>query len=132
MRHLNTPAGLPDPDLTAEGRATALRLANWFKEDPPQIIYVSNTKRARQTAEPLAAKFHLTPKTYNPADTPGLVAAVLAERATVLIVGHSNTVPDIIERLGGQRPGELHHEDFGDIWHVSGPARTTVHSRLTD
>ena len=133
MRHLDTPAGVADPDLTENGRATALRLARWFdRRDPPQVIYVSTTKRSRQTAEPLAARLRITPKTYNPADTPGLVAAVLAERGTVLVVGHSNTVPEIIERIGGQRPAPLHHPDFGDIWHVSGPARTTVHARVAE
>ena len=130
MRHLNTPAGVPDPDLTAEGQAAALRLAAWFRNDQPNVIYVSSTKRARQTAAPLAARLHLTPKTYKPADTPALVAAVLAERGTVLVVGHSNTVPDIVEQLGGQRPAALNHPDFGDIWHVFGFPRTTVHDRF--
>ena len=46
----------------------------------------------------------------------------------VLIVGHSNTVPDIIEGLGGVRPGPLEHPDFGDIWTVR-PGRT-AHARL--
>ena len=53
----------------------------------------------------------------------GLIASVSAETGTVLIVGHSNTVPDIVEKLGGQRPDDLSHEDFGDIWHIAGPEK---------
>ena len=131
MRHLHTPAGVADPDLTADGQRHALAVSEWFRRDPPDVIYVSIPKRAQQTAAPLAARLSLTPKIYDPKDTAGLVAAVKAERGTVLIVGHSNTVPDIVEQLGGTRPGPLVHEDFGDIWHIAGPDRITTRDKLS-
>jgi broad specificity phosphatase PhoE len=123
MRHLNTPEGVPDPDLTAEGQRQAERLANWFPGmEPPATIFVSTTKRAQQTVAPLAARLGVTPKLYDPADMPGLIAEVQKEPPPVLIVGHSNTVPDIIQALGGARPGPLVHEDFGDVWTIRGGA----------
>ncbi|HEX8257383.1 MAG TPA: phosphoglycerate mutase family protein [Allosphingosinicella sp.] len=128
MRHLHTPAGATDPDLTEEGRLYAERLAGHFAAEPPVTIFVSNTKRAQQTAAPLAARLGITPIVYDPADTGGLIGEVLKEPAPVLIVGHSNTVPDIVQRLGGQRPGPLVHEDFGDVWRIRG--RSTVKTRL--
>ena len=130
MRHLNTPAGATDPDLTNDGQRNAELLVNWFKRDRPAVIYVSSTKRAQQTAAPLARSLNLVPKVYDPADTPALIAAVKGETRTVLIVGHSNTVPDIIERLGGQRPAPLVHEDFGDIWRITGPTRETERFKI--
>lgn len=130
MRHLHTPAGVSDPDLTAEGQRYALAVSDWFRRDPPDVIYVSSPRRAQQTAAPLAARLKLTPKIYDPKDTAALVASVKAERGTVLVVGHSNTVPDIVEQLGGARPGPLVHEDFGDIWHVAGPDHVTIRDRL--
>jgi hypothetical protein len=36
----------------------------------------------------------------------------------VLVVGHGNTVPEIVAQLGGARPGELTETDFGDIFRV--------------
>jgi phosphohistidine phosphatase SixA len=132
MRHLHTPAGVSDPDLTAEGMKYAAEVADWFQRDPPNAIYASSTKRAQQTAEPLARRLKLTLKTYDPRDTPGLLAAVSLETGTVLIVGHSNTVPDIIEKLGGKRPADLTHEDFGDIWHVAGPERATSRVHISN
>lgn len=132
MRHLHTPVGAPDPDLTEEGRRHAQLLSAWFRTDAPDVIYVSSTKRAQQTAAPLASRLRLTPKIYNPADTPGLVASVLQERGTVLIVGHSNTVPEIIERLGGQRPAPLVHEDFADVWRVQKSDGVTSRAKLGD
>ena len=130
MRHLHTPAGVTNPDLRLKASDMPVWSTSGFARDPPTVIYVSNTKRAQQTAEPLAQRLKLAPKVYNPADTPGLVASVLKELGTVLVVGHSNTVPEIIASLGGERPRELTHEDFGDIWHVAGPGRLTTHVRI--
>ena len=131
MRHLNTPAGEPDPDLLPEGRAGAVALADLMETDPfqgarrPVAIYVSDYKRTRQTAAPLAARLALNLTVYDPRDTAGLIARVRAERGPVLIVGHSNTVPDIIAALGGTRPAPLVHEDFGDLWVVEPGGGTT-------
>lgn len=131
MRHLHTPQGIKDPDLTAEGQRHAKSLARWFSRDPPSVIYVSTTKRSNQTAGPTARRFAVSPKTYDPSDTPGLIARVMAERGTVLVVGHSNTVPEIVAALGGNRPSALSHEEFGDIWRVQGPQRVTTRTKLS-
>jgi phosphohistidine phosphatase SixA len=125
MRHLNTPAGERDPDLLPEGQRAAGALAAWFGRERPRAIYVSDFRRTRQTAAPLAARLGLTPIVYDPADTPGLVARVRAGPLPALIVGHSNTVPDIVEALGGPRPAALVHADFGDIWRVGAEGATT-------
>ena len=120
MRHLDTPEGERDPDLTAGGTARTQALVHWFHGKKLTAIYVSDYKRTRQTAAPLAAERGIAVKTYNPADTPALIALVRAETGPVLIVGHSNTVPDIVEQLGGTRPAPLAQADFGDIWTVEG------------
>ena len=129
MRHLQKAEG-PDPALSAEGRANAERLAGWFGAERPGAIYVSRTRRARETAAPLAARLGLSPREYDPSDTPGLVAQLLAESGTVLVVGHSNTVPEIVEKLGGERPADLAETDFGTIWRISGTDRKTEARRL--
>ena len=43
----------------------------------------------------------------------------------MLIVGHSNTVPDIVAALGGTRPAPLTHPDFGDVWRIGADGSTT-------
>lgn len=125
VRHFDTPEGVRDPDLLPEGQRRAAALATWFARDAPRAIYVSDYRRTRQTAGPLAARLGLTPIVYDPADTPGLVARVRAGPHPALIVGHSNTVPDIVEQLGGTRPAPLVHADFGDIWRVAADGATT-------
>jgi phosphohistidine phosphatase SixA len=119
MRHLEKADG-PDPALSPTGGANAQRLAAWFKgRAKPQAIYVSTTRRARETAAPLAVRLGLTPKEYDPADTPALVARVRAEPGSVLVVGHSNTVPDIVAALGGTRPAPIADSEYGAVWAVT-------------
>lgn len=129
MRHLNTPEGQRDPDLTPEGQAAAQRLVGMLGDRRIAAIYVSGYKRTRQTAGPLAARLGLTPIVYDPADTPALVARVRSGPTPALIVGHSNTVPDIVAQLGGARPAALSHPDFGDVWRVE-PDGATVKLRI--
>lgn len=127
MRHLDTPAGERDPDLTARGRARALALADRLAGEAIAAVYVTDYKRTRQTAAPLAERLGLVPILYDPRDTPGLLARLRAEPGAVLVVGHSNTVPDLVQALGGPRPAPLAHEDFGDVWVVADGTATRFH-----
>ena len=131
IRHLNTPAGERDPDLLPEGQRRAAVLPARLAAHPPRTIFVSDYRRTRQTAAAVAARWGLTPIVYDPGDTPGLVARVRAAAGPVLIVGHSNTVPDIVEQLGGTRPAPLTHPDFGDLW-ILAPDGATQRVRVAD
>src|SRR5215211_7728329 len=53
--------GPADPQLSDEGRAQAVRLANWLAKDPIDAVYVSPMRRARETAAPLADALGLDP-----------------------------------------------------------------------
>ena len=130
MRHLDTTPGQQDPDLTPEGQRRAQALADWFTGEPPAVIFVSDTKRTRQTAAALATKLGLVPVVYDPRNTPGLIAEIVKSPNPALIIGHSNTVPDIVAALGGARPEPIADDRFGDIWHIHGPRRVTERKRL--
>ena len=125
VRHLDTPQGERDPDLLPAGQRAAALLADRLGGERVRAIYVSDFRRTRQTAAPLAARLGLTPIVYDPADTPALIARVRGGPHPALIVGHSNTVPDIIAQLGGTRPAPLVHEDFGDLWRIGADGATT-------
>ena len=129
MRHLDKAEG-PDPGLNEQGRRSAARVADLLAAAGVRAIYVSTTRRARETAAPLAGRLGLAPAEYDPRDTPALVARVRAERGPVLVVGHSNTVPDIVEQLGGTRPAPIAEDRYGDIWHVSGTPPSTMAMRI--
>lgn len=131
MRHLQKGEG-EDPPLSEAGQAGARKLIGLFAADPPRVIYVSTTRRAYETAAPVARKLRVKVRRYDPANTGALIGRVLRERGPVLIVGHSNTVPEVVERLGGERPAPLAETDYGDVWHLWGTPRRTERLSVGD
>src|ERR1039457_5201569 len=102
VRHAEKAAApAEDPPLTVEGRQRAEALAAMLSASGVTSIYVTDYLRTQQTAEPLASLLHLTPQHTDAQKTPDLVAAIRAQKdGVVLVVGHSNTVPEIIAALG--------------------------------
>lgn len=91
-----------DPPISPEGKRRAERLAITLADAGVTAIYTTEYKRTQETAGPSAERFHLTPVTLPGADTDRLVAALRqVQSGTVLVVGHSNTVPKAISQLGG-------------------------------
>lgn len=129
VRHLQKASGA-DPGLTAEGQRCAARLADEMAESGIRAVYASTARRARETAAPLAARIGVAPAEYDPRDTPALVTRVRAEPGSVLVVGHSNTVPDIVEALGGARPGDLTEDRYGEVWRVARPGGAVTVRRI--
>lgn len=121
-------ATVSDPDLSAGGRARAEALASMLKEARITAIYVTEFKRTRQTAEPLAKAMGLEPIVISSKDTPGLVARVKASPGNALIVGHSNTVPEIVEALGGD-PVTIAESDYDNLFIVTAAGSLRLHYR---
>ena len=93
-----------DPLLSAAGEARASRLAGLLAESGITAIFATEFKRTQDTAKPVAAKLGLTPQIVKAADTSALLGRLKASHAndTVLVVGHSNTMPGIIKGLTGR------------------------------
>ena len=130
MRHLNKAEGSADPGLSPEGQRQAQLLATRFEARPPAVIYVTDTRRARETAAPIAARYQLEPRVYDPRDAAGLALDLQKDPNPALIIGHSNTVPEIVAALGGTRPAPIAETEYGAIYHVSGPRRTVAVMRV--
>jgi phosphohistidine phosphatase SixA len=129
MRHLHKDVG-QDPGLTAQGQECARRLATMLEGQGVAAIYVSTTRRARETAAPFAAASGIATQDYPPADIAALAARARGEPGSVLIVGHSNTVPDIVEQLGGVRPGPIDESRFGEVWRIARAGGATSATRV--
>ena len=83
-----------DPDLSADGRERAVRLMRAIKKYRPGEIFVTDYKRTRQTAEPIANRRKVQIQTYDPLHQTDLIPIMMASKTkNYLIVGHSNTVP---------------------------------------
>lgn len=97
----NAPA---DPPLSAAGEARAARLATMLADAGIKSIVTTEFKRAKDTGKPLATKLGLSEQVVAAKDTAGLVAMLKRDHASdvVLVVGHSNTIPDLIKAFGGR------------------------------
>lgn len=104
VRHAEVAAPTTDPPLSEAGIERAQTLASMLAASGVKTIYVTEFARTRQTAQPLAAQLKLKPARIDAAKTAALIDAVRSGGAgPVLIVAHSNTIPDIIAALGGPR-----------------------------
>ena len=102
VRHADVPSGGgADPSLTAQGHARAVALCTLLGSAGVSKIIVSSFQRTQQTAQPTATLLGLTPQVIT--EPPAILTAIraLPRTATVLVVGHTNTVPDVITGLGG-------------------------------
>ncbi len=106
----------PDPELSAAGRARAAALATELHDAKIGAIYVTEFRRTQETAQPLAKQLNL-PITVVPAkDTAQLVEKLRATKTNALVVGHSNTLPEILRALGIANPPQLGEHDYDNLF----------------
>lgn len=112
-------AAKKDPPLSRAGQLRALGLADDLPVAELDAIYVTDFQRTRQTAAGVAAVTGLEPIVYPGQDAAGL-ATRLRKRTgeQVLVVGHSNTVPALLEALGVTEPIAVRDDQYGDLWIV--------------
>lgn len=107
VRHADRNGGMaPDVSLSRSGEVRARELARVLKDSKIGAIFTTEVRRTQQTAEPVATEFHLQRIVIPAKDTEALVSRLqaLPDDETVLVVGHSNTIPLLVERLGGAVP----------------------------
>lgn len=100
VRHAEKVDSSRDAALSEAGVARAKALAARLREADIAAIYTSEYQRTRDTARPLAAMLKLEPRVQPAKDTAGLVALLRKEHGRALVVGHSNTLPEIAAAYG--------------------------------
>jgi 2,3-bisphosphoglycerate-dependent phosphoglycerate mutase len=106
-----------NPNLAEEGKKRAAHLAEILKNTGIEEVYSTNYKRTMQTAEPLANAMKLSPVVYEPRDA-NFGEQLRKSGKKVLVVGHSNTVPDLLNQLSGTKNYQP-HDGYGDLWVVN-------------
>ncbi len=101
------PGTIDDPPLSPEGEQRAQRLAQMFGDANVlgrlDAIYVSDDRRARQTAAPLAERLRRAPVVFTSREARATAARVLRDHpgGTVLVIGSGTTLLQMIEELQG-------------------------------
>jgi phosphohistidine phosphatase SixA len=100
VRHAEKVDESRDPGLSLPGKKRAIDLALHLRDAEIKKIYVSEFQRTQKTAEVLAAQINVIPQILLAKDVAKLVAILKSETENVLVVAHSNTLPDIVKELG--------------------------------
>ena len=108
-----------DPDLSVQGQKRAVALAHILKDSQITSVFVTEFKRTQETAAPTARAAHVSP-TVLPANDIGALAEKLgALTGNALVVGHGNTIPDLLKALGIATPVSIPEDDYTEIFAVS-------------
>ncbi|KUJ83598.1 MULTISPECIES: histidine phosphatase family protein [Microbulbifer] len=103
-----------DPALTEAGRARAQQLARVLRDVGIEQIYSTDYRRTRETAAPLAERLGLPVELYDPRDLDAFSSELRRGPSRILVVGHSNTTPELVASLGGEAGEEIREADEYD------------------
>ncbi len=120
VRHAEKGSG-SDPDLTAAGHQRAIALCDSLRDKGIDYIYTTNYKRTQQTAAPTATVTGKNPQVITANDTPELVRRLRGHTLNhqILVVGHSNTIPVIIDSLMRSPQNiTIQENDFDNLFKV--------------
>jgi phosphohistidine phosphatase SixA len=121
-----------DPPLTEKGTARAQELARILGNANIKAIITSQFARTKLTAEPVAKQANIAvtsislslnpsnPRQISEQSTAEVTNKIL-ERAgeSVLVIGHSNSIPDVIKMLGGDVVPTIDEQKFNDLFVVT-------------
>ena len=121
-----------DPPLTEAGKERSQTLMRMLAGAGIKTIYTSQFLRTKQTAEPLAKQLGIevtalqikmdskNPRKVSDQSFDEVVAKVYEHAGeSVLIIGHSNTLSEIIKRLGGDLMPSIDDKEFDDLFVVT-------------
>jgi broad specificity phosphatase PhoE len=124
-----------DPELSPEGMQRAEKLAQMFSATPFVAVYATPYKRTMSTALPLAKAQNIFVQNYAAKPNAAFLDSLLQKHAggTVLVVGHSNTIPALVNMLvGSEKYPQLDDADYNNIFIVSVTKRGSASvTRLT-
>lgn len=129
-----------DPALTPEGQERAKNLARILGSAGIKAVYSSQFIRTKETARPVAEAAGL-PVTVVPVESDGMDRRKLSARSiqgvvdgvyahegqAVLVVGHTNTIGQMISALGGENIAEIPESDYGNLFVVTVYAKGKGH-----
>jgi phosphohistidine phosphatase SixA len=120
VRHAEkTTTGGNDPDLSVAGQKRAEALERILKDSQITAVFVTEFKRTQETAAPTAKAAHVNPTVVPANDVAGLAAKVRALNRNALVLGHGNTIPDLMKALEITTPIAIPEDDYSEIFVVS-------------
>lgn len=111
-----------DPPLSSKGQERAQSLISKFRKYKIDKIYSTNYDRTKSTALPLANFIGLSINNYDPRNLKAFADELIKienQSKTILIVGHSNTSPKLVNLLlGKELYKDLDESVYNQYWVV--------------
>lgn len=120
IRHAEKADASADPDLSAAGLQRANNWSVILQDVVFSAFYSTNYKRTKQTIQPTATANEKTVTIYDPSNFS--IANIVANHAgkNIFIVGHSNTIPQLINAYLGQNVyADIPETEFGNLYKVT-------------
>jgi broad specificity phosphatase PhoE len=133
VRHAEKADQSDESPLTEVGYIRAANLANLLRDSGVENVYSSDFKRTRDTAAPLANDLGLEVVLYDTQELVELADKLLSSPGRYLVVGHSNTTPELVRLLGGEPGSAIAENEYDRLYmlnHRSGAGTSTVLLRL--
>ena len=111
-------SGDKDPDLSVQGQKRADALAHILQDSQITSVFVTEFKRTQETGAPTATAAHSTPTVVPANDIGALVEKLRALKGNALVVGHGNTIPDLLRTLGVATAANIPDDDYTEIFVV--------------
>ncbi len=102
--------------LTEAGRARARALAAMVKDAGIRAVYSTDTRRTLDTAEPTAEALAKRIEVYDGNELPDFAKNLRARGVRALVVGHSDTTPELVALLGGDAGSPIAPDEYDRMY----------------
>ena len=112
--------GDSDPGLTEQGTLRSIHWADVLKGADLSAIYSTDTKRTLSTANPTAKSNKIDVEIYDTKTIDIINLTKINQGKNILIVGHSNTTPKLVnELLGKEKYPQIEDNNNGNLYMVT-------------
>ncbi len=118
VRHAEKQADSKNPPLTQCGKERATQLATLLSTANIKSIYSTSYQRTMSTAAPLSSRQKIAIKNYNPQQLEQFSLYLRERQENALIVGHSNTTPQLTQLLSSQKVEKLTEKEYQTLYQV--------------
>lgn len=119
LRHAETVGGdSPDPPLSVAGEQRAHNVVHMLGAIVPRAVYATDYARTWSTARPIARAANVSIRLYDAHNPEQMLREVINDGGHVVIVGHSNTVRELVRALGGEPGPQIEHDEYDRLYRL--------------
>ncbi|NVJ59742.1 MAG: histidine phosphatase family protein [Gammaproteobacteria bacterium] len=119
VRHAEKDNSQRNPHLTEKGNRRAQKLAQYLVNKNITAVFSTNYNRTLQTATPIADLINVSIQLYDPSKLDSFATQLKSMKENILVVGHSNTTPELASKLSGVNVQPMSEQDYHRLLIVS-------------